>query len=301
MLRTIYNQRFLLLMLLPTILVLTVFTYKPMIGWIIAFKDYRPGMSIWEGEWTGLETFREFFVDSTDAMDVFRNTLVINISALVINLSVALVFAILLNEIRNKRVKSIVQTFSLFPFFISWVIVYALLTIFLSVNSGLVNMLLVKYHIVEEGINLLGDPKYAWGLVIAINLWKSLGYNAIIFLAAIAGIDSGQYEAAEIDGAGRWSKIIHITVPNVMPALVVLIILNSGTLLNSNFDQFFLLTNPTNLPRMEVFDMYVYKFGLKMGDYSYSTAVSILKTGISILMLLFVNTLCKRLANRSLF
>jgi putative aldouronate transport system permease protein len=224
---TLYKQRQLLLMLFPTLAVLTIFTYKPIFGWVIAFKEYRVGQSIWGAKWTGLDTFKEFFIDSTDAMDVLRNTLVINISALVINLFCALVFSILLNEVRHKFSKSIVQTFSLFPFFISWVIGYSLLIIFFSANSGLVNMLLVEYKFLENGINVLGDPQYSWVLVMFVNLWKSLGYNSIIFLAAIAGIDTQQYEAAEIDGAGRFAKIRHITIPCIMPTMVVLIILNN--------------------------------------------------------------------------
>ncbi|GGD88749.1 ABC transporter permease [Paenibacillus nasutitermitis] len=298
---TIYKQRQLLLMLLPTLIVLAVFTYKPILSWVIAFKDYRIGKSVWKAEWTGFASFREFFMDSTDAVDVLRNTLVINIGALVINLTCALVFAILLNELKNKYFKSLVQTFSLFPFFISWVIGYSLILIFFSVNSGFVNMMLVKYEFIEEGINLLGDPKYSWVLMFGVNLWKSLGYNAIIFLAAIAGIDGQQYEAAEIDGAGRFAKIRHITLPSIVPTLVVLLILNSGMLLNSNFEQFYLFTNPTNVATMQVFDMYIYEFGLKLARFPYATAVSIVKTIVSILMLIIVNTLCKRLAGRSLF
>ncbi|TBL69099.1 ABC transporter permease [Paenibacillus thalictri] len=298
---TLYKQRQLLLMLLPTLAVLTIFTYKPVLGWIIAFKDYRVGQNLADAEWIGLDTFKEFFIDSSDAMDVLRNTLVMNISALIINLFCALVFSILLNEIRHKFSKSVVQTLSLFPFFISWVIGYSLLVIFFSVNSGLLNMLLVEYKFLENGINILGDAKYSWVLTMFVNLWKSLGYNSIIFLAAIAGIDTQQYEAAEIDGAGRFAKIRHITVPSIMPTLVVLIILNSGMLLNSNFEQFYLLTNPTNITTMEVFDMYIYKFGLKLAKFPYATAVSIVKTIVSIIMLIIVNMLCKKLANRSLF
>ncbi|WP_214627436.1 ABC transporter permease [Paenibacillus agaridevorans] len=297
----LYKQRQLLLMLLPTLLVLALFTYKPIIGWVIAFKDYRVGKSMWKSEWTGIASFIEFFIDSTDALDVLRNTLVINIGALVINLTCALIFAILLNELKNKYFKSIVQTFSLFPFFISWVIGYSLIYIFLSSNSGLINMMLVKYEFVEQGINVLGDPKYSWVLMFGVNLWKSLGYNAIIFLAAIAGIDHQMYEAADMDGAGRFSKIRHITLPCIMPTLVVLLILNSGMLLNSNFEQFYLFTNPTNVATMQVFDMYIYEFGLKLGRFPYATAVSIVKTIVSILMLILVNYICKRLANRSLF
>jgi len=288
-------------MLLPTLVVLTLFIYKPMTYWIIAFKDYRVGLSMWTAKWVGLSEFREFFIDSRDAVQVFRNTLSINLSSLVINLLGAMMFSILLNEITRAKVKSIVQTFSLLPFFVSWVITYAFFQAFFSANTGLFNAFLVKNGVIKEGFNILGSPKYSLLMMIMANLWKSLGYNAVIFLATIAGIDQEQYEAASIDGAGRFQKIWYITLPSLIGTLSVLLILNSGWILNSNFEQFYQFTNPTNLPAMEVFDMYVYRFGFKLARFPYATAVGIFKTIISLIMLLITNTAYKRLSGRSVF
>jgi putative aldouronate transport system permease protein len=298
---TVYKQRYLLLMLLPTIIGLILFTYKPVLGWIIAFKDYRIGKSIWAGDWTGLDTFREFFVDSLDAGNIFRNTIIMNFFGIAVVLFFAMIFAILLNEVKIKFLKSTVQTFSLFPFFISWVIAYSVMHIFLSVNSGLLNELLLKYNIIPEGINVLGDPQYSWGLVIGASLWKSMGYNTVFFLAAISSIDVQQYEAAEIDGAKRFAKIRYITIPGISGVLIMLIILSSGSLFSSSLDAFYLFTNPTNMPTMEVLDMYVYKFGLKLFRYSYATAVCIVETFINLTMLIIVNAISKKTTNRSLF
>lgn len=301
LLHRIITQRYLLLMLLPTIVVLAMFVYRPMMYWVIAFKNYRVGQSIWSAQWVGLSAFREFFTDSGDALHVFRNTLSINLSSLIINLAGAMIFAILLNEISRAKLKSIVQTFSLLPFFVSWVITYAFFQVFFSANSGLFNALLVKSGIIKEGYNILGDPKYSLLMMIIANLWKSLGYNAVIFLATIAGIDQEQYEAASIDGAARLQKIWYITVPSMIGTLSVLLIMNSGWILNTSFEQFYQFTNPTNLPAMEVFDMYAYRYGMKLARFPYATAVGIFKTLISLLMLLITNTANRKLSGRSIF
>ena len=301
-LQTLYNQRYMLLMLLPTLVVLGVFVYRPVQFWVVAFKDFRVGRTtIWEADWHGFTAFREFFMDTGDAWPIFRNTLSINLSSLFINLTVAMVFAILLSEIRSSKVKSVVQTFSLLPFFVSWVITYAFFQVFFSVNTGLFNTFLMRMGLIDHGINLLGGPEYSLRLMIMANLWKSLGFNAVIFLATIAGIDQEQYEAANIDGAGRFAKIRHITLPSLMGTLSILLILNSGWLLNSNFEQFFQFTNPTNRPTMEVFDMYVYRFGLQLARFPYATAVGILRTIFSLVMLILTNSLYKKLTGNSIF
>lgn len=294
-------QRIALLMLLPSFVGITVFTYKPMLGWIIAFTDYRVGNSIFTGKWIGLTAFKEFLIDSTDAILVLRNTLAMNIGSLIVTLFFGAMFAILLNEIKISYLKRIVQTFSLFPFFISWVIVYSIANSFIAVNSGLINRLLIDIGIIKNGINFLGDPRLSWVTIITLSLWKNLGFNAIIFLAAIAGIDTQQYEAAEVDGAGRFTKIRYITFPGLASTLVVLLILNSGWLLSSNFDLYYMFTNPRNLPTIEVFDLYVYRFGLKLGQFPYATVVSICKTVVSLIMLYGTNLLCKKIINRSIF
>jgi putative aldouronate transport system permease protein len=288
-------------MLFPTLVILSLFVYKPVSYWIVAFLDYRVGKSPFAGKWNNFSSFIEFFRDSGDGFRILRNTLSINLCSLFINLTSAMAFAILLNEIKNRFIKSIVQTFSLLPFFVSWVITYSLFQAFFSANSGLVNNLFVKIGFLSEGINLLGDPKYSLLLMIIANLWKSLGYNGVIFLATIAGIDQEQYESASIDGAGRWMKIRHITIPSLTGTLSVLLILNSGWIFSSNMDQFFQFTNPSNLPTMEVFDMFVYRYGFKLMRFSYATAVGLCKTIVSLVLIIINNQVYRRLSARTIF
>lgn len=299
--RKLVDQKFLIIMVLPLLLAVIVFRYIPTVGWLMAFKDYQIGLSVWDADWVGLEYFKDFFSSAGDAYYVIRNTILINFSSIAVNLFLACTTAMLLNEIAFKRFKLIVQSASFFPFFISWVIIYTLFSSFLSVNTGLVNTLLVKIGVLTEGMNILGDAKYSWPLMIFVNVWRSLGYNTVIFLAAITSIDQAQYEAAEIDGAERFKKILYITLPGVASTFVVLLVLNSGWLFSVNFEQFFLFTNMTNYETMEVFDMYIYKYGLQLLDFSYATAVGIVKSAVSIVLLIIVNFLSKKLADKSIF
>lgn len=301
LLKKVYRQRYLLIMLLPAFILTIIFAYIPLAGWIIAFKNYRVGFSIWDSQWTGLEQFKTFFIESSDFIYVIRNTVVMNASTIVINLLLALVFAILMKEIFHKKFAKTIQTVSFFPFFISWVITYAIIHSLFGSSSGAVNEALVKMGAIKEPLNIIGGKEYSWMLIIIMNAWKYLGYNSILFLASIAGIPSEEYEAAEIDGAGRFGKIRYITIPNLMPTLVVLLILNSGWILNSNFEQFYLFTNPTNWETMEVFDMYIYKFGLKLLNFPYATAVGIIKSIVSIGLLLGVNSICKKISDKAIF
>ena len=299
--KKLYDQRLLLLMLLPLLLAVFIFRYVPMTGWLMAFKDYQIGQNIFEADWAGFEYFIEFFSNTGDALYVIENTLVINLLSVAGNLTLSCLTAVLLNELIFKKYKTLVQTSSFFPFFVSWVIAYTLFSAFFSVNTGVVNTALVQSGIIDEGINLMGDPRYSWPLMIVVNIWRSMGYNTVIFLSAITSIDTAQYEAAEIDGAGRMAKIRYITLPGVASTFIVLLILNSGWIFNSNFEQFYLFTNITNRASMEVFDMYIYRYGLELLDFSYATAVGVTKTIISVIMLLLVNAASKKFSGKSVF
>lgn len=300
LLKRAYNQRYLYLMILPAIALIIAFSYLPLFGWVIAFVNYRPGFSLWQSQWTGFEQFRAFFMQSEDYIYVLRNTLVMNVGALFFNLASAFFFTILLNEIRVKLFGKIVQTATFFPFFVSWVIIYTLVSALFAPSSGAVNEMLVSWGILEEGLNILGDKKYSWPLMILLSNWKYLGYNAVIFLAAIAAISHEEYEAADIEGANRFQKIRYITIPNLLPTAIVLLILNSGWVLNSSLESFFLFTNTANWETMEVFDVYIYKFGLQLLNYPYATAVGIMKTFASILLLLTVNNIAKKTTGKSI-
>ncbi|WP_146762388.1 ABC transporter permease subunit [Paenibacillus contaminans] len=301
MIAKILRQRYLLLMLLPALLLVFVFSYVPLAGWMIAFKKYQVGLSVWDAKWSGFAQFKNFFMQSSDYVYLLRNTLAMNMMVIVANLSFGLLFALLLNEIRSRAFVKVIQTVSFFPFFISWVIVYSLTHALFAPTTGIVNDLLVGWGILDEGLNILGDKKYAWALIVGLEAWKSVGYISIIFIAAISAIPTDQYEAASIDGASRYAKIWHITIPNLLPTLVVLLILNSGWILNSNFEQYFMFTNPTNWEKMEVFDMYIYKFGLKQLNFPYSTAVGIVKSVVSIFIILAVNAFSRRVTGKGIF
>lgn len=296
----LYRQRYLFIMLIPALILITIFSYVPLMGWAMAFKKYQLGMSIFSGEFTGLEQFKAFFIDVGDAWYVIRNTIAINLISLTVNLLSACIFAILINEIKANLFKRAIQSFSFFPFFVSWIITYSIFNSFLSVNSGVINEFLIDNHIIKNGLNFIGDPAYAWPLIIFVSFWKSIGYNSIIFLASISNIDQQLYESADIDGAGRFGKIFFITVPSLIPTLVILLIINSGWIFSSNFEEFFIFTNPTNWERMQVLDVYIYNYGLKLLDFSYATAVGIVKTLASITILIVVNTAAKKLNGKSL-
>lgn len=295
-----YKQRYLYLMLLPAVIIVCLFQYAPLFGWVLAFKNYRIGQSIWSAPWTGWYQFRQFFIQGNDLANLLRNTLIMNLSSLVLGLVCASAFAILLNEVRSRKFGKLVQTVSFFPFFISWVTIYMILHALFAVTSGAINVALTEAGWLEKGINMLGDARYSWGLVVAVSIWKTLGFNSVIFLASIAGIPSEQYEAAQIDGAGRYGKIIYITIPNLMPTLIVLMIMNIGWILNSDFELFFLLTNPTNIHTMEVLDMYIYRYGLQLNNFSYATAVGILKTIVSLVLVTGANALSRVYTGKSI-
>ncbi|MBO9606564.1 MAG: sugar ABC transporter permease [Paenibacillaceae bacterium] len=295
-----YRYRYLYAMALPAVVLVFLFNYVVLAGWIIAFKNYRAGMTLWSAKWVGLKNFNDFFLRSDDYIFLLRNTLVMNLGALFVGLFSAFVFAILLNEIRHRFFAKLVQTTTFFPFFISWVIIYAFMNSLFAPSTGAVNELLAGWGWISDPINLLGDKKFSWTLMIGLETWKGLGYNSVIFLAAIAGIPAEQYEAAEVDGAGRFWKIVHVTVPNMMPTLVVLLILNSGWILNSNFDQYFLFTNATNWESMQVLEMYIYRYGLQLLNYPFATAVGIMKSVVSILLVIGVNALSKRVNGQSI-
>jgi putative aldouronate transport system permease protein len=298
--KRLFRYRYLYLMAIPAVIHIFLFSYVVLAGWIIAFKNYRAGKTIWSAEWVGLEKFKDFFLLSNDYIFLLRNTLIMNLGSLFIGLLAAFVFAILLNEIRSRFFAKLVQTATFFPFFISWVIIYAFMNSLFAPSTGAVNELLISWGWISDPIELLGDQKYSWTLMIGLETWKGLGYNSIIFLAAIAGIPSEQYEAAEVDGAGRFWKAVHVTVPNMMPTLIVLLILNSGWILNSNFDQYFLFTNSNNWETMQVLEMYIYRYGLQLLNYPFATAVGIMKSVVSVLLVIGVNALSKRVNDQSI-
>jgi putative aldouronate transport system permease protein len=289
------------LMLFLGFAVIGIFSYAPMYGLYMAFTNHKLGRPILSGKFVGLNNFKEFIMDSPDMVNLLRNTLGMNVLSLIVSLSGAMLLAILLNETRSMWFKKIVQTASFFPFFISWVIVYNICNVFLTVETGVLNTTLKDLGIIKEGINFMASPQYSWTLIVLVNLWKSLGYNSVLFLAAISGIEMELYQAANIDGADRLQKIWYITLPSLLPTLQVLLILNVGWIFSSNFGQFYLFTNTMNKPTMEVFDIYIYNYGIKQLNYSYATAVGIAKSLAGVVMLVLVNWTSKKINGKGVF
>lgn len=301
LLQRIRRQKWVLLMLLPLLVLTIIFSYVPLVGWVMAFTDYHIGAPLFGNAWTGLTQFVRLGAYSDDLLRLLRNTVVINFVSVFNNLFCALVLTLLLREVKWRFGAKAVQTVTFFPYFVSAVIAYAIFNGLLSVNSGAINMALVKAGVIKRGINILGDAKYSWPLMIFVNLWKFTGYNCVLFMAAAAGIPMDQYESAEIDGASRFQKAIYITLPSLLPTAAVLLIMNSGWILNSSLDMFMVFQNTTNMETMEVLDMYIYKYGLKLMDYSYATAAGIAKTAVSLLLLVIVNRSVKKLSGTGIF
>jgi putative aldouronate transport system permease protein len=299
-LRIMVRQRQLYWMILPAMVAVAVFTYAPLFGWWMAFSDYKLGKPIFDAQWVGLKYFIEFFTDSAGAGQVIVNTVVMNVASLLLGLVCALIFAVFLKEVRWPKFRRFVQSASFFPYFMSWVIIYAVIYALFS-SDGAVNASLQSIGLIDKPLNILGNAKTSWGLIITVNVWNILGYNSVMFIAAIAGIPEEQYEAARIDGATRYHEMLHVTLPNLIPTLIVLLILGSGSIFNSYLDQFFIFTNTLNISTMEVFDYYIYRFGLKQGNFSYATAVGIVKTLVSLVLLIGVNWLSRKTTDQALF
>jgi len=302
------DQKYPQIFVLLGLIFLFIFNFMPMFGILMAFKDYSitDGISgIFTDKWVGLKFFKEFF-SNYEFGKLLTNTLAISLLKLVFTFPVPIILAIMLNEVRNKTVKKVVQTTSYFPHFISWVIVVGLASIFLSTDSGLLNNLLLNLHIIKKPIGFLSDPNQFWGLSVGSAMWKEAGWWTIIFLAAISGIDPALYEAAQMDGAGRIRRIWHITIPAIRGTIIVVLILAVGSLLGgglvgSNFEQSFLLGNPVNSDKSEILQTYAFKMGLAQGRYSYATAIDLLQSVISVILIFGSNWLAKKTTKSGLF
>lgn len=290
-------------MILPGVLFILVFTFIPLYGVIIAFKDYSivTGIGgIFSSEWVGLANFREFVTD-INFRNMLRNTLGINGLSLLINFPITILFALLLNELTLPRFKKLTQTITYLPHFISWSIFGGLIINILSPSNGIVNYLLLQFGLVSEPIHFLGEAQYFWLLAVLTQLVKDLGWSAILYLAAIASIDQEMYEAAYMDGASRFRRIWHITLPAITGTIVILLVFAVSNILNSGFDQFFVLQNPLNIDYSEVIDTYVYKVGLREFRMEYATAVGLMKTVIALFLLYFANFAAKKMTGKGIF
>jgi len=293
------KQKSIQLMVLPLVIWCIAMFYLPLFGNIIAFQDYKIHQGFLKSKFVGLKHFISFFTGN-DCLLIIRNTLVISILQLIFGTVFAIVFAILLNEIRLLWFKKTVQTLSYLPYFISWA-VCANLFITLLGDTGPINGLLVSFHIIDEPYLFLSKSELYWPIVTLQNIWKNMGFNAIIYIAAIVGISQELYEAAYVDGAGRLKRIWHITLPCIAPTIAVLLIMNSGQILIADFEQQFLMFNSSNMNVSEIISTYVYKIGLKAGQYSFATAVSMFQSIVSIIVVFAVNKVSKRISGIGLW
>ncbi|SLJ98853.1 MULTISPECIES: ABC transporter permease [unclassified Paenibacillus] len=284
-------------MLLPAIIFLIIFSYVPMGGIVMAFQNYKPWLGISGSEWVGLDNFRYLF-EREDSLQVIWNTLIIAVLKLIFNLFVPFVFAILLNEVRKMAIQRTIQTLVYLPHFLSWVILGGILIDLLS-TGGLVNRVLVTFGL--GPYFFLGDNSWFRPTIILTDVWKEFGYNMIVFLAALAGINPALYEAAEIDGAGRWKQTLHITIPSLVPMLMVVGTLALGNVLNAGFDQIFNLYNPLVYQTGDIIDTFVYRSALENGEMGFATAIGLFKSVISMVLILISYSLAKKYAGYRIF
>lgn len=301
----VWAQRVLLAMAVPLLLYQILFRYVPVYGWAIAFQHYKPGRgSIWNQQWVGLENFHNLFtgVNGERFRRVVVNTMGQSVLTLIVGTLGAIVLALLLNEVKNLPFKRILQNITYMPHFLSWVIVASLASVALSLPSsgGFINQGLMSLHLVDQPVLFLTEPNYFWEIVAGTNLWKELGWNTILYLAAITAIDPGLYEAAEVDGAGRYRKMFSITLPSIRPTIVVLLIINSGWILSTNFELPYFLGNGLVSEKSETIDVFVLRYGYQLGNYSLAVVAGIFKTIVAVILVGSANLAAKRLNQETL-
>lgn len=293
------SQKYLQIMALLGVVWMFIFNYIPMYGLVIAFKEYSIIKTISEAPWVGLMQFKEFLQDENFWI-VLKNTLGISLIKLFIGFPLPIIFALMLNELTSMKLKKAVQTISYLPHFISWVVLGGILTTWLA-DIGVINDILLGLGLISERTNFLAEPDNFWAIVILSDIWKELGWSAIIYLAAIAGVSPELYESSTIDGANRFQKMWHVTLPSIRPTITILFILAVSGILNSNFDQILILRNSLNESASNVVDIYVYQLGIQNARYSYATAVGLMKAIIAFILLFSANKIAKKLNGTSLF
>ncbi len=286
-----------------SVVFLAVFAYAPLYGLALAFKEGDGWLNISKAisvaPWNGLDNFKAFFEDP-DFWGILWNTLGLNILQLMINFPCPIIFAVLTAELVSDKFKKFVQTVTFFPHFISWAVYGGIFLSLFALDTGL-PALLQKAGLVSEKPNILGDPSYFWGIIIGTSLLKGMGWGSVIYVAAIAAIPTELYEAAKMDGANRFHKIFYITIPSIAPTITLFFILSISGLLNNGIEHLLVFQNTSNLERSEVLDTYIYKYGIPNFRYSYATAIGLLKSIISLLLLVSGNWVCKKISGKGIY
>ncbi len=287
-----------------SLIFLAVFAYSPLYGLLLAFKKDGQYINIMHAieyaDWVNLAQF-EKFLNSPNFGDIMYNTLGLNILQLLINFPAPIIFAILMSELLSDKFKKLVQTITFFPHFISWAIFGGIFLSLLDYDIGIVNTLFVELGILKEPVDILGGEEYFWGLIIITSILKGLGWGSVIYVAAISGIPSELYEAARIDGANRWHKIRYITIPSIAPTITLFFILSVSGLLNNGIDHIWVFQNANNIARSEVLDTFIYRYGIPQWQYGYATAVGLMKSIVSLILLVAGNGICKKVSGKGIY
>lgn len=282
------------LLFLPVLIWYILFCYVPMHGILIAFEDFKIGKGVWGSEFVGLENFVKLF-RSPIFVRSLRNTVVISFIRIIVGFPLPIILALMLNEVRNLRFKKIAQTVSYLPHFLSWVVLAGIFTQLFSPSTGIINQLITSLG--GESIYFYGDNNWFVFTTILTAAWKETGWGTVIYIAAITSIDTGQYEAAEIDGASRWQKLLFITLPGIVPVITIQLILTSGNIINAGFDQIFNTYNEAVYETADIIDTYVYRKGMVDMEYSFSTAAGLFKNVVSFAMIIITNMITKRVSD----
>ena len=289
--KDIYRARAIYLMILPVVVWFLLFQYWPMTWLSISFFDYNLYLGFVGSKFVGFQNFIKFFT-GMDFWRLMRNVLLLNFYALLVGFPAPIIFALFLNEMRSAKVKKVIQTVSFLPYFISMVAFVSLVTEFLSPSTGLSADILKFFG--KEPIYFLGDAKYFRTIMVFSGIWQTMGYSAIVYLSALTAVDVNLYEAAMVDGANRWNRLIHITIPCIMPTIVVMFILRIGSLINANFEKIYLFQNSANLEVSEVIQTWVYKRGMVKYDYSMGTTAGLFNGIVALILVVMANRLSKR-------
>lgn len=291
--KKLYNQRWLFLMLLVPVIWYVIFCYIPMGGLILAFKDYKFSKGIFGSDWVGLKNFRDLFSDYYFPL-IVRNTVVTSLLKIIFGFPAPIILALMINELISTKLKRVVQTISYLPYFVSWVVVIGMLRLMLSVDGGVINRFLMAIGILDQPISFMQRSEFIWPIAVISDIWKNVGWNTIIYLAAITSIDPEMYEAAVLDGAGRFRRIWSITLPAIRGTIVILFLMNLGSLFTSNFDQMYMLNVGSVGDVAETIDTYIYNFGVKQLNYGIGTALNIVRMVVAFLFVSGGNWLAKK-------
>lgn len=297
-LRLMKRNWVLYLFVLPAVVYVIIFNYVPMYGIQIAFKNYRPGLGIWDSPWAGLKWFERFFT-SPNCLTLIGNTLSISIYSLVAGFPFPIILALILNYTRSMKFKRFAQTVTYMPYFISTVVLVGMIGLFMSPSSGFVNTIIKSMG--GEAVYFLGDPKMFRHIYVWSGIWQGMGYSSIIYIAALSGVSPELHESARIDGANIIQRMRHIDIPTILPTVVILLVMNVGSIANVGYEKVYLMQNSLNLSASEVISTYVYKIGLKDAQFSFSTAIGLMTTAINFVLLIIANTASNKLTGSGLW